>query len=348
MDEQRGPEHIVKHVMMPAVRETYEDLLAAAGDADLLVAADLVYVAPLVAAVSGLPWVAVTMAPFSFLSRHDPPVLSQAPWLARLADVSKPAYAALLRLGKWRIRHWGERLDALRDTLGLPREADPLFAARERAAVLLGMFSPVFGPPQPDWPRNARATGFAFYDRHEPMPDDLHRFLDNGEAPIVFTLGSAAVFDPGDFYRESAAAARLLGRRGVLLVGPEAHDVPTADDQIAVAAYAPYSVLLPRAAAVVHQGGIGTTAQALRAGRPMLIVPFSHDQPDNAARVVRLGAGLTVRRRRYSAQTAAAALRKLIEEPSYARRSAAIAEQLRHEDGASAAASAIERAVSAG
>ncbi len=343
MHERRGPEYIVRRLMLPALRETYADLLDAVRGAALLVAADLVYAAPVVAAVAQIPWVAVTLAPLTFLSVHDPPVLPQVPWLARLARVSPAAYGGMVRFGRWAARGWGEPVYQLRRDLGLPRGPEPLFAARGEAAALLGMFSPLAGEAQPDWPANARVTGFAFYDRHEEMPGALQSFLDAGDPPIVFTLGSAAVFDPGAYYRESAAAARRLGRRAVLLVGPAPEQLPAADPRVHVAAYAPFSELFPRAAALVHQGGAGTTAQALRAGRPMLIVPFSHDQPDNAARMVRLGVARTISRRRYSAARAATALETLIAEPSYAARARQAAAQLQRENGAAAAADEIER-----
>jgi UDP:flavonoid glycosyltransferase YjiC (YdhE family) len=230
----------------------------------------------------------------------------------------------------------------LRAALGLSRGLEPLFAARTGADAVLGMFSPLVGRPQPDWPPNAQVTGFAYYDHHEPMSPSLRAFLDAGDAPIVFTLGSAAVFDPGTFYRESAEAARRLGRRAVMVVGPDPEQVPPPGRNLAVTSYAPFSELFPRAAVIVHQGGIGTTAQALRAGRPMLIVPYSHDQPDNAARMVRLGVARTVRRRRYTATTAAAALDALSSDASYADHSRRASESVRHEQGAAAAAGVIE------
>jgi UDP:flavonoid glycosyltransferase YjiC (YdhE family) len=220
MHERRGPEHIVRRVMLPAIRETFADLREAVRGAALLVGADLVYAAPLVAEVARIPWVAVTLAPLTFLSAHDPPVLPQAPWLAGLARVSPAAYGRVVTFGRWATRGWGEPVYRLRRELGLARGPEPLFGAREEAAALLGMFSPLVGEAQPDWPGNARVTGFAFYDRHEEMPGALQAFLDAGDPPVVFTLGSAAVFDPGTYYRESAAAARRLGRRAVLLVGP--------------------------------------------------------------------------------------------------------------------------------
>ena len=114
-------------------------------------------------------------------------------------------------------------------------------------------------------------------------------------------------------------------------------------DGIVAAEYAPFSELFPRAAAIVHQGGVGTTGQSMRAGRPVLVMPYSHDQPDNARRLVRLGMARTIQRGRYRADRAAVQLRELLDKPSYAERAAWVASQVREESGARTAADAIEK-----
>ena len=106
--------------------------------------------------------------------------------------------------------------------------------------------------------------------------------------------------------------------------------------------YAPFSELFPRAAVVIHHGGIGTTGAAMRSGRPMLVVPFSWDQPDNAERVRRLGIARAIPKRRFTAKTAAAALRRLLDDRAYSRRAAEVAHQMEQEDGVGAACDAIE------
>src|ERR1019366_84847 len=119
--------------------------------------------------------------------------------------------------------------------------------------------------------------------------------------PVVFTLGSSAVFDAGKFFAESLAAVSATGQRAVLLIGRDPRNVPTTavPSTVLIAQYAPYSELLPRAAATIHQGGVGTTAQALRSGKPMIVVPWSHDQPDNAMRVRKLGVAPVIPRSKY-------------------------------------------------
>jgi UDP:flavonoid glycosyltransferase YjiC (YdhE family) len=169
-----------------------------------------------------------------------------------------------------------------------------------------------------------------------------HSFWPMNEDPIVFTLGSAAVMEPGRFYDESIKAAKLLNRRAVLLIGKNSPPENLTEDMIAVD-YAPHSQVFSRACAIAHQGGIGTTAQALRAGRPMLVMPYSHDQPDNAARVERLGTALQISRKQYSAKRAAEKLRELLENPSYAAKAAKVGKIIQSEKGVVVACDAIEQ-----
>jgi UDP:flavonoid glycosyltransferase YjiC (YdhE family) len=156
----------------------------------------------------------------------------------------------------------------------------------------------------------------------------------------VFTLGSLVVNSPGNFYRESLVAARSLKRRAVLLAGDQAIGelarVDSAD--VFVCAYAPHSLLFPRAAAIVHHGGIGTLAQALRSGRPQLIVPHFADQLDNAARAARLGVARILPPRRYSGASAGRELERLLGDRGYLARAGKAAESVLTEEGASQAA----------
>jgi UDP:flavonoid glycosyltransferase YjiC (YdhE family) len=160
----------------------------------------------------------------------------------------------------------------------------------------------------------------------------------------VFTLGSAAVLAAGDFYEQSARAAMRLGLRAVLLIGADARNRPRSalPDSICIAEYAPYSALFPRAALVVHQGGVGTTAQCLRAGRPMLIMPYSHDQPDNARRMKRLGVAEVIQRSSYKPWRVAHRLKAMLAEPEYEQKARSVAAVLAQEDGVKTACDALE------
>jgi rhamnosyltransferase subunit B len=345
MDMRRGPEILIRQMLLPALRETYEDVLAAMKGADLLIAGEVVFAAPLVAEKLQAPWISAILSPCSFFSAFDPPVLAPAPALAWLRSAGPAINRALLATGRIATHRWWEPVRQLRRELGLTRGRNPFFHDKFSPDLVLALFSRCLGVPQPDWPSNTIQTGFVYYDQagtREGLSPELGAFLDAGEPPIVFTLGSAAVHDPGDFYRVSSEAARILGARAVFLVGENLS--PCADSSACISvAYAPYSELFPRAAVIVHQGGVGTTAQALRAGQPTLIVPYGFDQPDNAARVERMGTGLVLSRRHYTAKKAAQFVVKLLTESRFTLEAQKIADELRAEDGLSRACDAIER-----
>ncbi|HEV2765883.1 MAG TPA: glycosyltransferase [Pyrinomonadaceae bacterium] len=348
-----GGEFILKGFMLPATRDMYEDLMRVARDADLLVSHVISYAAPLVAEKLKLAWVSTVLAPINFASVYDPPVPPQFPPLIHLlrALARAPALAQpLMRFLKGTLESWSKPVDELRAELGLTRVRHPIFEGQHSPHRVLALFSPLLAEPQPDWPPQTRVTGFCFYDRRDAPEDapgldpSVARFLDEGEPPVVFTLGSAAVFAAGDFYRESVEAARALNVRALLLLGDFAHNPPPAPLPAGVAAfdYAPYGELLPRARAVVHQGGVGTTGQAMRAGRPMLVVPHSHDQFDNGERVRRLGMARWLPRARYNARRAERELRQLLDDESYARNAAEVGRRIRQENGVKTACDLME------
>ena len=343
MHPRRGTGFIVRDLVLPMIRASYEDTLAAAEGADLLVAHPLTMATRLVAAVRGIPWASALLAPCHFLSPHDPPIIP-LPRSDLLRALGPRFNAPLFRLLKRATGSWFGPLQRLRAELGLPPEVNPLFEGGHSPDLVLALFSGLLGAPQPDWPPQAVLTGFPFHDEDDAGLDpDLARFLDDGPPPVVFTLGTAAVHDAGRFYDESAEAARRLGVRAVLLVGRDTSNRPaTLPDGVAAFDYAPFAALFPRAAALVHQGGVGTTGQAMRAGRPMVVVPHAHDQPDNADRARRLGIARVIPRHRYAAPRVARELADLLRDPHPAERARAIAAQVRAERGVDLACDALE------
>jgi rhamnosyltransferase subunit B len=293
--------------------------------------------------------VSSVLAPISLLSAYDPPVPPQLPALYQLMKRSPAFTRFLLRMGRIQFDKLMKPVFRLRAELGLPRGEQPLYGGQHSPTLVLALFSSVMGSPQRDWPSQTVVTGFPFYDRRDffsesETPPGLLQFLDDGPPPIVFTLGSSAFWVAKDFYRDSIAAAQALGQRALLLIGHQ-RNLPTEPLPPGVAAfeYAPFGDLFPRALAVVHQGGVGTTGQGLRSRRPVLIVPHAHDQFDNAMRVVRQGCGRMIARPRYNATSATRELRALIENPDYATAAKRVGELVRKENGAVAAVDAIER-----
>jgi rhamnosyltransferase subunit B len=340
MDRMRGTERVVR-MMNEWTRDAYTDLLPAARQTEIILTHPLTVAAVAIAQQHRIPWVSSVLAPMSFVSAYDPPVPAPLPWAIHLRRLGVPVMRAFWNTGKKMSLRWMKDVLEFRRELGLNGD-NPLFEGQHSPSLVLALFSHLLAEPQPDWPLATRVTGFPFFDahhEHDGMPPEVERFLDAGPPPLVFTLGSSAVNAAGDFYGQSIAAARKLGLRALLLNGRNVSgELPAGMMAIP---YARHSEVFPRAAAVIHQGGVGTTAQAMRAGRPMLVVPFSHDQPDNAHRMVKLGIGRSVPSGAYNARRAAAALEPLLMDPGYATRAAAIGKQIEAETGAANAATSL-------
>jgi len=343
-DPRSGPEYLLRTMLLPHITDMYADLSQAAEGADFLISGEVVLAASLVSEKRSIPWAGVILAPFSMFSVYDPPPFPFVPAAASFTRAPPFIQRQLLHLGRLVTRSWNDPINALRRSLGLRVSRDAILTDRFSPTLNLAMFSKQLGRPQPDWARNVIQTGFVLYDpgvatRQEPLED----FLTSGPPPITFTLGSAAVMDPGRFFEESAEAVRRLGARGLLLMGKNVLPTPLPRELFA-ADYAPYSTVFPRSSCVVHQGGVGTTAQAMRAGVPQLVMPYAFDQPDNAVRMARLGVGLTVSRKRYTANRVMKQLGALTAH-SFHERARDVGNKISAERGLPAACEAIERVI---
>ncbi|MBI1312655.1 glycosyltransferase [bacterium] len=334
-------------ILMPNLRDAFEDTLNAAKEADLLVTMMACYATRLVAEKERIPWVSAVHIPLGFFSGHDPPILEFSPFLSRQLRYLGPVFwRPFLELGKRVSRPLAEEWYRLRAEIGLPRttEGNPL-ADSHSPTLVLALFSPLLASKQPDWPSQTVVTGQPLYDNdgESELEPSLSQFLNNGPPPIVFTLGSAVCANAGAFYEHSITCARSLQQRAVFVVGKgQLQRIPPLPADMSGVEYAPFSELFPRAAAIVHHGGIGTTGLAMRSGRPMLVVPFAWDQPDNAERVKRLGIARSIPKHHYTARTAARELAKLLDDQAYAERASIVAERVGQEHGVSAACDALE------
>ena len=342
-DQGLGTERVIR-AMAYVVRESYEDIFQVAGDADVIITQPLAMAAVAVAEKRRISWISSVLAPISLLSAYDPPIPAGAPWLGGLRHFGPGFTRAIWKLLSRNSRSWVQPLIDLRREIGLATDSNPLFEGSHAPDLVLALFSSILAAPQPDWPKQVRITGFPFYDGPEKeLPVVLEDFLRAGSPPVVFTLGSSAVAAAGNFYSESLQAVQKLRIRAVFLTGPYPQGVEqSVPSDVLVWPAAPHAQLFARASAIVHQGGIGTTAQALRSGRPVLVVPFAHDQFDNADRVRRLGVAKVVPRSKYSTHTAGAMLKSLLENNSYQQKALDVSNIVRAERGNSVAAQAID------
>lgn len=277
--------------------------------------------------------------PEADLCRTQRPGLKVA--AAYLAPSNLPTVHDPLLLGPWPVPRWvphGARRwlwrklgDALINPVALPdvnaaRTAKGLAPVHDLVDYLMQvpdlsvtLFPEWFAPTQPDWPQPLLRTGFPLYD---PSPEaelapELARFLEAGAPPVVFTPGTGNR-QAAYYFRCALDACARRGLRAILLT-PHREQLPV---QLPTPAlwqdYVPLRVLLPHVTALVHHGGIGTTAEALRAGTPQLVVPLAHDQFDNAARVRALGVGSSLRAARLSSRRLGRRLERVVDNAAVA------------------------------
>jgi hypothetical protein len=235
-----------------------------------------------------------------------PVFMEELAWLTRAPRCIKRLFFALVDVLVWeRVRR---RLNAFRGGIGLPPLQSFSHDALHGAEGVAALFPRWFAAPQPDWPARVRQFGFPIVSKARPLSDSLENFLKSGEPPLVWTHGSAN-FDIGHFQSRALEVSRELNLRCLLI----SLDAPAAvSDNALHVAHARFEDLFPRCKAVVHHGGIGTTAKCIAAGVPQLIIPRWHDQPDNAQRIVKLGLGKALSYRHTNTARLATTLRQLL------------------------------------
>jgi rhamnosyltransferase subunit B len=329
----RGFQVVFRWGVLPWIRHIYDLIADRYVPGETVVAASLLaFGARLAQEKLGVPTISVELQPAMLRSGRQASVLpgmALPDWLP----------APLKRLAFW----LGDTLvldpvvapatNAARAELGLAPVRRLLNEWWHSPQRIVGLYPPWFAPPQPDWPSQLVLTGFLLFDERgltEP-PAEVLDFLDRDGPPVVFTAGSA-MRQGHAFFAEAAKTCQLLGRRGLLVTRyPEQLPNPLPEG-VRHCEYIPFSQLLPRAAALVHHGGIGTTAQALAAGIPQLTMPMSHDQPDNAARVERLGVGRSLRPKAFRAAAVAACLDPLMNSREVAARCQSVADKFKAGD----------------
>jgi UDP:flavonoid glycosyltransferase YjiC (YdhE family) len=208
--------------------------------------------------------------------------------------------------------------------------------------------SPSIIPTPADWQGRARLTGYWFLDQPDAWqpPPALSAFLDGGTPPVYIGFGSMTLDDPQPTLDVIVGAVERVGCRAVISAGWAGLKPQSFSPDICAVDDVPHDWLFSRAASIVHHGGAGTTAAALRAGKPSVVVPFFSDQPFWGRWLVRLGAGVTpIPRRQLNAEKLAHAIARTLTEEPCQQAAARLGEQIRSEDGVSRASEMVEAAV---
>lgn len=296
--------------------ESFFAAVEAAGKFDLMLAPVTTFAARLAREKHGTPLISVHLQPAALLSAHETPLLHP------LIRVLQPMPVGLKRV----LLSLFNPVDLfVMPTVRRVCKANGIQPPRSFKREwwnspdgVIALFPDWFAAPQPDWPPNLLQWTFPLEDmaKEQPLTPQLQTFLAAGERPVVFTPGSANV-QASRFFAVAAKAVQQLGCRAVFVTREPKQVPPNLPANIFTVDYAPFSTLLKHASVFVHHGGIGTMSQAFAAGVPQLIMPMAHDQPDNANRVERLGAGIGISVQRFKPKRVAQALQRLLSEPGF-------------------------------
>lgn len=328
-----GAEFIIRTLVLPYLEDGYRVIKATAPGHDLMISHMLTFATPLVSEELGIPWISTALQPSPFFSAYDPPILPAVSFLPRLKFLGPRILRLLMQLLSKPTEAWTAPVSEFRKKIGLAPVKKNLLIDGYSPTGTLAFFPAAFAPAQPDWPPNVKQIGFPLFDEETTaeISPGLQAFLASGPPPIVFTLGTAIVKMDTSYFEVAYQAVKTLGLRAVFLAGknPRVPEAAKNDPMIHVSEYEPFSGVFPRALVNVHQCGIGTTSQALASGKPQVLVPFAHDQPDNARRVAALGLGVAIAARQLDVARLVHALRKVTEEESFASRAEEFGANLR-------------------
>lgn len=310
-DAQQSFYLIAEKALLQFMRPVYHYLTQFDPQEVVLVTSGLVLGARLAQEKLGFKLATVHLQPVMLQSIYEPPIRGVEfprwfpPWLNQ----------ALFNFLDWAImdRTLGPEVNNFRAELGLPPTKHIFTQWLHSTDQVIGLFPEWYVPAQPDWPPHTKLTGFLAYDGElrQPITPELEAFIKEGEAPLIFTPGSA-MSQGRDFYETSLAVVKKLQHKALFLTNYAENLPADLPSFVKTATYIPFRQLLPYAAVLVHHGGIGTTAQALKAGVPQLIRPLSHDQPDNARHLERLGVAQTLFPHQYTPGRVTAVLEQLL------------------------------------
>ncbi|MFA6238158.1 MAG: glycosyltransferase [Bacteriovorax sp.] len=292
-DPKSGAEFMLRELLMPEIERNFKEL-ARSGPYDLIFTNTLTFATNVYADKFNTPCISVVLSPLSFFSPYDPPILpvfSLVNKLTRNVLISKILFQLIDRVSY----KWSEPIQRLREKNGLERaKKNPLTYGYFSDVGTVVMLPDFFLKPQEDWPKNNLAfLGFPFLSANAPLKSELVDFIEKANAKvIVYTLGSVLEIFDDTFFELAIAHHELTKTPAIFVLGPNYKNIKLKMaelDSILLVEFAPYDQLFPKASLIIHHGGIGTIAEAMRAGTPQLIVPFTNDQPENARRCADLG-----------------------------------------------------------
>ena len=345
-----GNRFMVRDLVLPHVEWNYHQLEKVVPDYDVLLCHTLAYSVPLVAKKLGKPWVSFVISPLVYHAEYGRRrIVGRGASRDFLWRIPLPPFVAkaIGSLGKKIVDPWVAPLKELRESLDLPDLGDVhiLEESQNSPHLNLALFSSLFAPAREGWPQPMCQTGFVFHQQEEEsLSRETREFLDKGDSPLLFSLGTSGSGTEGQRFCEVAAEASLLmDKRAILVTGGNTEIVEhiPRDDRLLPIAYEPFSQLVPQVRTLVHIGGVGTIAYGLHGGKPQVLVPFTYEQCDNALRLQDLGVSATIPIARLNSSILGRKIGQ-VEEDAYRERALEIQAQIAGENGAKEAADQLE------
>lgn len=301
---------VTHEIILKHMREFYEAIRDLSDTQTLVIAQSIAPAARIAHEKLGISYITLNLQPMSFWSIHQPP---------RFSGLALPEYlpyglkSYILNAANEHVidKQFAPEINKFLDELGLPPQKNFFTEWMYSPQMVIGAFPEWFASPAPDWPPSSFLCGFIVPPNLTDLSSDLETFLNSGEPPLLFTAGSA-MQHAASFFLTAAEVTRKLKTRSIFNTSYPEQVPPGLGNRFFISDYVSYQKLLPKVKAVVHHGGIGTIAHALAAGKPQLIVPFAHDQPDNAYRAVKLGVASKVTPRNFKTSRVVHKLKALL------------------------------------
>ena len=339
----QGLDFMAREVMFPFAATAAREVLDAmtSWQPDVLVFDSFTHLASIVADASGLPWATTTVIPGLMESKGAHPFGIGLPYPPSLLQrFATPLFWLLLRMAA---RGHDRQFNAIRAEFGLPPVRDGFLQSTRSPFLVLALMPQEFEYPRRAWPPHVHFVGPCLWDRPPDyaVPDWLETLP--GERPLVYaTIGTVQSIYQAEFFGTLFDAARSLDADVVVTTGGNPSDLPAPPGNVRVERYVPNSIIIPKAQVVVHHGGASSTIGAMVHGKPAVVAPFAHDQPDNAQRVRWLGVGTMVDPITVSSTALEGAIEAALASSAMHDRAAALSRQLRQYDAGQTAAELLE------
>ena len=327
----------------PLLEGIFDEYWRISAGADILIASTLVFGMSDCAEKRDIPLINAPIHAILVPTRAFPSTFF-APWGARENIFANRITHNIVQLAFWMMLRTA--LNRWRLKMGLSPISNYFQWLQAQNHPTFYGFSPSVLPAPSDWPLNHHVTGYWFLDEFPGWqpPPALISFLESGPPPIYVGFGSMDTQDPVRMTSLVVNALTINGQRGILASGWGGLHAESLPETIFPIHEIPHSWLFPKMAALVHHGGMGTTAAGLRSGIPSIILPVGGDQFFWADRVQRLGVGIrSAGYFKITAERLAVDITRVFSDTILRSKASALGEKIRAERGVEQAVQLIQK-----